>query len=157
MSTNKEPNEVPTAGDCYESSFMNAMGLQQVKDGVEHGTGSEEDRASYENLGLGNSIEIVHGWVTPGAGPCAEKRIHHAWIEIGDVVFESQGGTARRHRKRSYYDLFSASPNQRYTVAEARALAFPREGVTDFSAWRGKGTDQLPTVEAEGDVESPPA
>jgi hypothetical protein len=153
MSTHGEPNEVPIAGDCYESSFKNALGLQQTKEAVETGRGSDSDKACYENLGLGNEIEIVHGWVTPGAGPVAGRRLHHAWIEIGDVVFESQGGTARRHKKQAYYGLFSVFPNQRYTVDEALALVTRHAGVDNFSAWRGKGADGKPILEAEDDVD----
>ncbi len=143
MSGDNIINEIPSAGDCYESSFKNALGFQQLKETVEQGKGTDEEKAQYKEHGLNHEISIVHGWVTPRGGPAAGKRMHHAWFEIGNVVFESQGGTARRYRKQEYYDLFGVSPNQYYSVQEAMTFVTAKPGLQDYCAWRGKGTDGM--------------
>lgn len=139
--SHEEINELSSEGDCYESSFKMALSFHQVKEAVENGTGSAVDRAQYLKRGLKNEIFIFHGYATSPKGRDAGKRIHHAWIEVGDVVFETQGGTARDHPRGFYYGLFSIYPNERYTALEALNYVTAKPGVLDYSPWRGRGED----------------
>lgn len=132
-------------GDCYESSFLNAVELRDGKLALERGEKSTLSKDAYDLLGLDQKlIEIVHGWITPD-GPQSQKRVHHAWIEIGDAVLETQCGLAQARTKAVYYKWYRVYPNQRYTVDEAHAYVHAKyPPVKDFSAWRGEGEDNPP-------------
>jgi hypothetical protein len=96
---------------------------------------------------MSNRIEVVHGWISP-EGRHRERRLHHAWIEIGDGVLETQGGMAKPHSKTVYYDWYAAYPTERYSVIEAYKLAFPKKEVTDFSLGVGKvWTNRQPEIQ----------
>jgi predicted nucleotidyltransferase len=141
MSKRKPAKPVPRRGDCYESSYKNASDFAQIKAVVEGGADDPETKRFYDRLGLKNEVAIVHGWITSPKGPNAGKRVHHAWIEIGDCVIETQGGMSECCPDRQYYKIFEAYPNQRYSVAEADTLV--RE--TGWAkAWRGTGEDRPP-------------
>ena len=135
-------NTIPTNGDCYESSLRNAKDLLDVKMEVEtKGANAAVLASLYEQCGLQTGIEIVHGWVTSPGGPAAGRRIHHAWIEIGETVLETQGGTRQHESRDNYYKKYDAHPNQRYSVPDA--LAFATKG---YGAWRGKGLDDYSSI-----------
>ncbi len=64
-------------------------------------------------------IELVHGTVT-GQGPIAGVRYGHAWVEIGDVVFDPSNGRMVVARKPIYYAAGEITePVERYTFREA--------------------------------------
>jgi hypothetical protein len=135
-----KPNLVPVVGDCYESSFKNGRELELMKFAVERNEADAKEFAGlYERFGLSNDVVIVHGWVSSPGGPDPKKRFHHAWIEVGDYAFETQGGTRKQVPKKEYYEVFRAFPNQRYSIQDAAALI---ERDKRFHAWRGKGTDE---------------
>lgn len=135
----------PTEGDCYESSFKGALSLYQLKLSVEAGTGTEDEMRQYKELNLDKELFIVHGYATSPGGPHAGMRIHHAWIEIGDVVLETQGGTFQPWTRWAYYGTFSIYPNELYTVPDAMAYVTGTSGVReDYRAWRGVGNDICP-------------
>jgi hypothetical protein len=134
------PNPVPVVGDCYEASFNNACELNAIKRAVEAKAPDANDVVElYKRFGLNNDVTVVHGWVSSPSSPDPLKRFHHAWIEVGDIVFETQGGTRRPHKKPDYYELFQAYPNQRYSLQEV-ADCIDRD--KKYHAWRGKGPDK---------------
>ena len=117
-----------------------------MKLAVEAGADDPALKRIYDGLGLKNEIVIVHGWVTSPEGPNAGRRIHHAWIEIGDGVVETQGGLKEGFPDWRYYKLFAACPNQRYSIAEAKAFMHETGWARP---WRGKGDDVLPSERQE--------
>ncbi len=129
-----EPNKFPDKGDCYESSLVNAKELQDIKDFYEK-ENKEEFKQTYESYSLKDEIRICHGWVKTGSG----KRGHHAWIEIGKYVIETQGGQRNRDDKNMYYKAFEVVKNEEYSIEEALKLW---EKQSKYGAWRGKGNDR---------------
>jgi hypothetical protein len=130
-----KPNVIPVRGDCYQSSLENASELQELKNLVESGEACDhETKAVYDGLSLNEDILIRHGWANTQNG-----RGHHAWIEIGDFVIETQGGMRNRDPKAEYYKVFDIYPNESFTVEEALRL---KEEQFKFGAWRGKGNDR---------------
>ncbi len=141
MANHEEQVNPSKKGDCYESSYKNACELAQIKAAVEAGADDPTLKRLYSGLGLKDEIVIVHGWVTSPEGPYAGRRMHHAWIEAGDGVIETQCGLREGCPDWQYYKKFAVHPTERYSVSEAEALV--RE--TGWAkAWRGKGEDRTP-------------
>jgi GNAT superfamily N-acetyltransferase len=46
----------------------------------------------------------VYGRVKPEQGPLQGKEFTHAWVEVGDVVFDTSSGKQKIMRKESYYE-----------------------------------------------------
>jgi hypothetical protein len=133
-------------GDCFEASLRSAEELQFVKESVESGTpNAHEVRNIYDRLGLHRTISVVHGTAVPTNGPDAGRTLVHAWMEVGDEVFERSNGQAQRYASSDYYALYSIQAIRRYAPAEARQLA---QTHGRYAAWH-----QLPepTSTAEGE------
>jgi len=64
----------------------------------------------------------VHGFVIPKEGPDKGRRLHHAWIEVGKFIIETQGGMRQKRSKKEYYNTFSVEVERVYSVEEARSL-----------------------------------
>lgn len=129
----------PMIGDCYESSLKNAVELRTIKEAFEGSSVPDAPLSDlYSHLQLVSPIQIVHGWMTSPNGPAKGKRNHHAWIEVGDLVVETQCGKLDPRPKGLYYDVFQIHPNEYYTIEEAESLA----GKVGYGAWRGKGCDR---------------
>jgi hypothetical protein len=81
-------------------------------------------QAAYSSIDTNEIGELVHGVVT-GQGPIAGVRMAHAWVEIGDLVFDTSTGVPVVMRREGYYELGEVRAEQcrRYTPAEARAHA----------------------------------
>src|SRR6266487_7186031 len=105
MSKRKPAKPVPRQGDCYESSYKNVSDFTQIKTVVEGGADDPDMKRFYDRLGLKNEVAIVHGWITSPSGSNAGKRVHHAWIEIGDRVIETQGGMREGCPDWQYYKI----------------------------------------------------
>lgn len=86
--TMASPNRLPAVGDCYKASLQNAQELTELKNMIESGEIGEQELNGRSEIIRNNEILIRHGWVNTANG----KRGHHAWIEIGDFVVETQGG-----------------------------------------------------------------
>jgi len=131
--------QFPTSGDCYDSSLKNAVELSTIKRHFECSESPDATIAGlYICLQLANPIQIVHGWATSPNGSTKDVRIHHAWIEVGDMVIETQGGMRYQKCKSLYYSVFQIYPNETYTVEEAEMLACKN----GYGPWRGKGGDR---------------
>lgn len=65
---------------------------------------------------------IVHGTVT-GQGPVAGIRFGHAWLELGDLVFDFSNGKNVAMPRERYYEIGDIREEQvrRYEPEEARA------------------------------------
>lgn len=68
------------------------------------------------------TVKVVHGSIIPKVGPCAGKRINHAWVEIGDSVIEASNHNQLRVSREGYYKVLSAEYRKKYTIDEASAL-----------------------------------
>jgi hypothetical protein len=141
----EQPNSIPDKGDCYQASLENALELQELKRQIESGQLNEPAaRTIYEKMSLKEDILIRHGWANTVNG-----RGHHAWIEVGDYVIETQGGQRNLDHKDAYYKAFAVYPNETFTVDEAEHL---RKEQGKFGAWRGRGNDRPTQVIDETEV-----
>ena len=63
---------------------------------------------------------LVHAMVN-GQGPLENNRFEHAWVEVGDVVFDYSNGKKIIMRKEEYYRVAGIDPTEftRYTRNEA--------------------------------------
>jgi hypothetical protein len=87
---------VPTAvGDCFKAAAEFVLG----------GTRDEP-------------LTLVHGTVL-GTGPIQDIRFTHAWVELGDHVYEVANGHCVRMRAELYYRMGRVENVRRYTVTEA--------------------------------------
>lgn len=89
-------------GDGYKSSYEAALEFDEM------------------NV-FGVDIKIVHGRVTPLAGKDQGKEIHHAWVEMGDLVIETSNGPEQRFTKNKFNTQLHAIIDHVYSVEEARA------------------------------------
>jgi hypothetical protein len=85
---------VTAAGDCFKAAAEFVMG----------GTQDEP-------------LTLVHGTVL-GSGPIQGIRFTHAWVELGDHVYEVANGRCDRMRAELYYRMGRVENVRRYTVAE---------------------------------------
>lgn len=78
-------------GDCYEwaASFMVKL-PEAARDG----------------------FRLCHGVVTGNAPPVVGVRFGHAWVEVGDTVFDFANGKQTVTRRERYYDHGSIDPNE---------------------------------------------
>ena len=89
---------------------------------------------------LGAGARLVHGWPKLRIAPF--KRYGHAWVEVGECVFETQGKAAGIGSRRIYYDLGKIEERhvRRYTPAEAAKLLAEHD---HYGPW---GDDPYPDV-----------
>lgn len=120
-----------TTGDCYEAAVAAMMDLR--RDGT-------------ETIG-----ELVHGVVTGEGGEVAGTRYGHAWIEIGDVVFDRSNGREIAIRREVYYERGEIDPD------ECKRYNFKRMGDELFQAGHyGPWAEGL-SPERSGNVSDPEA
>lgn len=100
-------------GDGYKSSYEAALEFDEM------------------NV-FGVDIKIVHGRVTPLAGEDQGKEIHHAWVEMGDLVIETSNGPEQRFTKNKFNTQLHAIIDHVYSVKEARAHV---EKSSKFGPW----------------------
>ena len=69
-----------------------------------------------------DKFKVVHGTVTD-KWQDPPKPTLHAWIEMGDTVFDDQTKYTKPNGidKATYYDVFQAEPNNEYTAKQAIA------------------------------------
>lgn len=125
-------------GDCYKSSLESAKELQALKDLCETDS-SAECSSVYQYWMLHHEIKIRHGWLTSINGNNAGRRLHHAWIEVGDTVIETQNGQKEKYGKQRYYTHYKAYPNEEYSITDAENLKIEQN---KYGAWRGEGKDE---------------
>jgi len=114
----------PGFGDCYEAAIRSAEVLAEIKASVESDApDASEHAAMYENRGLSETIEVVHGTAVIPEGPHAGRTTGHAWIEIGQLAFETSNGQVGVYPKDQFYTFYGIRPEVRYSPTEARALA----------------------------------
>lgn len=65
-----------------------------------------------------DSFRVVHGDVD-GQGDLSGVRFGHAWIEVGDVVFDASNGKATVMRSEQYYEIGGIQTPTKYTREEA--------------------------------------
>lgn len=115
---------IQTDGDTVEitdkTRLVNNGGLaaRKFKDGYKS---SYEAAVEFDEIsGFGHlpgEIKIVHGTITVADG----KELHHAWIEMGDLVFETANGRDEKFPKEKFYAQLHAICDHAYSVAEAKA------------------------------------
>lgn len=104
-------------GDCYEAAAI-ALFMPEYAGGI----------------GLPEEAVLVHGRPTLTRAPFTEYG--HAWIELGDAVFEVANGRKTVVRREVYYDEGNIDPEQclRYTTEEAKQWALHAK---HFGPWEG--------------------
>jgi len=119
-------------GDCYKSSYENAATFQQLKEDVEEDRASDETSLGYyKQLRLSSDIFIIHGWLTD-----EDRRKHHAWVEIGKLVIETQCDQQEQYTRDAYYEHYKpVTIDWKYTVAEANEM-IKKHGV--YGNWAAK-------------------
>jgi hypothetical protein len=93
------------SGDCYKAAY----------DFAEHWSDMTRS-GNVENAPL----SLVHGDVIPISGPDKDRRINHAWVEVGEAVWEVSNGQSLRYTKRDYYRTFQVRDRIRYAFQDAR-------------------------------------
>ncbi|MGJ8638128.1 MAG: hypothetical protein ACSHYA_01940 [Opitutaceae bacterium] len=112
-------NDIQKIGDCYEASYNTAKDFSKVKQLIESASDEDTDELQqykklYEQYDLHSEITIVHGWVR--SDPNKEDRTHHAWVEINELVLESQVGRADSYSKEQYDKIYGPIKDMtRYT------------------------------------------
>ena len=117
-------NEV--TGDCFESNGRRLIELTSDLD---------------------PETVLVHGRVTQ---PTTGMRHTHAWLELGDVVFDHSNRKVLVTRRDSYYRSGEIEPAEtwRYTQDEARTMA------VSFKHWGPwEGPDAAPPMDLDDDDE----
>lgn len=87
-------NELPTGGDCFKVAY------REITSG---------------ELSQIPGVRLIHA--------DTDRIGHHAWVEMGDVVFDQSNGNNYVGRKEQYYDHFGVHPDDpnkftSYTVQE---------------------------------------
>lgn len=90
-------------GDCYEAAYLLAKQLNDA----------------------GAPAIVCHGIVTGNAEPVIGKRFGHAWVEMGDVVFDNSNGRETATRRARYYQNGTIDPSEvrRYEWQDAMLWA----------------------------------
>jgi hypothetical protein len=95
------PTETATKkGECYKAAFDSVQEL----------------------VALARSPTLIHGWVTPLSGPCAGKRIRHAWVEMDGCCYEVSNGQLDPYHRDDFYNTLGAEIVKSYSPPEARSL-----------------------------------
>ncbi len=74
---------------------------------------------------------LCHG-IVAGQGPLEGKQIGHAWIEVGDVVFDYSNGNRVVTRKERYYEIGKITRVKRYSKKEAARMMLLHK---NFGPW----------------------
>jgi len=101
--------ETTRLGDCYEAAVGLLLDLK-IDGTVENAT-------------------LVHGLVTGTDGEVEGVRYGHAWVEIGDAVFDYSNGRKIVLRREHYYEVGNITDEDttRYSWDEARAALLENE------------------------------
>ncbi len=87
-----------------------------------HYTKGARGRAGKKHPDLNNKdkFKVVHGTVTD-KWKNPPKPIVHGWVEMGDLVFDSQTSATKPNGidKEAYYDMFQPVPSKEFTAEEA--------------------------------------
>jgi len=86
-------------GDCYKVAAEKVMFALEFEDAL-----------------------VCHGTCTATGGPITGHAFGHAWIEVGDVVFDFSNGRSGCLRKEMYYKVGMCRNVQRYTREQARRM-----------------------------------
>ena len=119
-------------GDCYEAA-ANALLVSGFASGVD----------------LPDEAVLVHGRPTLTREPFEEYG--HAWLELGDVVFEVANGRDIFVRRERYYEVGRIDPEQclRYTKEQARKFVLY---FCHYGPWEGpEAAPPLPEPEENDD------
>lgn len=101
--TKRERRSDAANGDCYESAARFMLGLPSAaRDG----------------------FRLCHGVVTGNGEPVIGVRFGHAWVEVGDTVFDFSNGQETMTRRERYYDAASIDPSEvvRYEWLDAATM-----------------------------------
>ncbi len=86
------------SGNCYRAAFDRAMSLTDA---------GEQD------------VVLVHGSVIPKSGPRANRRITHAWVEVGAMVHKFSNGNDLVTDKPRFVRTLAPEAYARYAPDEA--------------------------------------
>jgi|KBSMisStaDraftv2_1062788.scaffolds.fasta_scaffold663716_2 hypothetical protein len=82
-------------GDCYQAAAKFVTGHQN------------------------GTMTLVHGVVTGTGGEVEGKEFGHAWVELGDLVFEVANGRKQAVPREAYYAAGQVGMTRRYDAQEA--------------------------------------
>jgi hypothetical protein len=82
--------------------------------------------------GMPEEARLVHGNVT-GQGPVAGIRFGHAWVELGDLVFDHSNGRHLVVPRDQYYRVGKIKKPRRYHPVEAKLYLLRRR---HYGPWR---------------------
>lgn len=70
-------------------------------------------------------VKLIHGVVTPPAGPSAGERLGHGWIEFEDEVFDPV--SQRFYKRETYYKANQPEVERTYTKADALKMMLSKK------------------------------
>lgn len=100
-------------GDCFQASFNLLMELNDV--------------------GANNAL-LVHGL---GILPNTNKQFAHAWVEVGDIVYDYSNGKEWRGNKEKYYKALRINYTHKYDILEVIKNTY-KMGKGVHQAWDDK-------------------
>ena len=126
---------VIAAGMCFPFAYQKAE--EWFKD---HFTKAGPGRAPkrHPDLNDKSKFKVVHGRVTD-KWQKPPKPIVHAWVEMGDLVFDDQTQHTKPNGvpKDVYYDMYQPEPSKEFTAEEAivNCARYGGEGPWDEGLW----------------------